>query len=349
MKNHAASAPGLEAANTCITARAQICFIQTILAALAALMLSACGGGNSGAVPVTNIAPREDNPTGEFEVVGTIRSRILDEISGISSGFENHLLVHNDDGEAVIHAISSTGDLIATVRIRGARNRDWEDLASIRSDDADVLVIGDIGDNLALHKSITVYLVEIPPPDADGFYPREIGVLHKAKLKFPDGARDSEAMAYDPASESLLFLSKRDRPPRLYGISRQLLMSDKKHTLEFLGEIAELRPPTAVELVKDLAGGAWISQPTSMDISADGRQAVILTYRSVYRYQRDNSETWLDAFRRPPVEYLGPPGTRDEAIAFGTEGDSIWVTTETLPAPLFRLVLPAADYPVSIP
>jgi hypothetical protein len=41
-----------------------------------------------------------------------------------------------------------------------------------------------------------------------------------------------------------------------------------------------------------------------MDIAADDSSALILTYRGVYFYSRNNDENWSAAFRRPPLELL---------------------------------------------
>ena len=66
----------------------------------------------------------------------------------------------------------------------------------------------------------------------------------------------------------------------------------------------------------------------------------MLTYRSLYLYTREEAETWAEAFRREPQEFVGPPGTHDEAVAFSPDGRSVYVTTERRPAPIYRLDLP---------
>ena len=86
--------------------------------------------------------------------------------------------------------------------------------------------------------------------------------------------------------------------------------------------------------------GRWVSQPTGLDISPDGRIAAVLTYRSLYLYTREEGETWAEAFRGEPQEFIGQPGTHDEAVAFSPDGRSVYVTTERRPAPIYRLDLP---------
>ena len=76
-----------------------------------------------------------------------------------------------------------------------------------------------------------------------------------------------------------------------------------------------------------------------MDISADGRMAAVLTYRSLYLFQREEGETWAEAFQRQPDEIVGPPGVHDEGVTFSQDGKSVYLTTERQPAPIYRLDL----------
>ena len=290
----------------------------------------------------------QDKAAGNFSMTGTIKSAMLDEISGIQPGTGAEWYVHNDDGDPEIHVIDLKGHHLATISVNGAKNRDWEDLASIPGSGGPVLVIGDIGDNEGIRKSIRLYLVPLPtaksaPGDASARYPGRLELLHKVILRYPDGPRDCESMAYDAASGQILLMTKRDVPPRLYGLSAQSALDEDEVTLAFLGTVRGLRPPTPQDLLLDPQRGAWVSEPTSMDISANGRLAAVLTYRSLYLYQRNEEESWPQAFRSAPLEIPGPPGTYDEAVAFSKDQGSIVVTTERLPAPLYRLDLSRLD------
>ena len=218
--------------------------------------------------------------------------------------------------------------------IVGAKNKDWEDITRVMSDEGPLLVIGDIGDNNNGRKKVRLYFVKEP---ASGEYQSEVEPVHRLKVRYEDGPRDVEAMAYDPASDMILFLSKRDKPPRLYGVPMDLALKEEALVATFLGEVPGFRPPTRMDMLKSHKRGLWVSQPTGMDISDDGRTAAVITYRSLYVFERHDNETWVEAFQRDPVEYLGPPGLHDEAVGFGHDQQSIYVTTERRPAPLYRL------------
>jgi hypothetical protein len=76
-----------------------------------------------------------------------------------------------------------------------------------------------------------------------------------------------------------------------------------------------------------------------MDISADGRLAAVITYRSLYLFERAENETWVEALQKAPVEFIGPPRLHDEAVTFGHDQRSVYVSTEQRPTPLYRLNL----------
>jgi hypothetical protein len=63
----------------------------------------------------------------------------------------------------------------------------------------------------------------------------------------------------------------------------------------------------------------------------------VITYRSLYVYQRKENETWAEAFQHEPAEFKGPPRLHEEGVSFSEDQQSIYVATEQRPAPLHRL------------
>ncbi len=55
----------------------------------------------------------------------------------------------------------------------------------------------------------------------------------------------------------------------------------------------------------------------------------VITYRSLYVFERRDDETWPEAFQREPVEYLGPPGLHDEAVGFSHDQKSIYTANRS--------------------
>lgn len=279
----------------------------------------------------------------DFVVTGQINIRQLNEISGMEVLSDPTLIVHNDDGEPELFVVESNGNLIATLQIDGAVNRDWEDLTWIPNTEGRWLAIGDIGDNLGRRESIRIYFADIPARFVTSQKVkavRSVPLQHMLELTYPDGPRDCEAMAYDPSSGKILLLTKRDWPPRLYGVDASTALTDPRAELEFLGEATRFRLPTQNDIRRLGRDGAWVSQPTGLDIDANGTLAAVITYRSLYLFRRTQGQGWADAFREAPREFLGPVSRGEEAIAFSDAMDALYITTEGRSAPIYRVALP---------
>jgi hypothetical protein len=300
-----------------------------------ALLLIPLTGCNADEIP----KPVDDPETG-FVVTAILESKELDEVSGIQSGKGGLFFLHNDEGSPSIYIAGADGRHLGKLKIRDAKNRDWEDITRIPGESGPLLVLGDTGDNKARYKSIKLYFVAEPQPSVGETYAEKVDLLHKLKVRYPDGPRDCEAMAYDPASNMILFLTKRDHPPRLYGLAVEDALQTDKAELQYLGEVPGFRPPTMADLLNSKKRGQWISQPTGMDISSDGRHAAVITYRSLYLFERAEDESWAEAFLKTPLEYVGPPGLHDEAVTFGFDALDVYVSTERRPTPIYKLVLP---------
>ena len=270
---------------------------------------------------------------------GWLAADELLEVSGMaaSQSRQGDFFVHNDEGEPVLYAIDETGADHGSILIVPAKNKDWEDITSIPVADGRWLVVGDIGDNKAKRKSIKLYFVEEPETGKHDRYSGRLDLKHSVTLRYPDGPRDCESMAYDPVGNQILLLSKRDKPARLYAIDLETALTEGNAELKFLGPITRLRPPTSRDRFRWGGKTDFISQPTGFDISPDGTQAVVITYRSLYRFRRGPGEDWLTVLQRKPDEVVGPPSIQNEAISFSADGKAIYVTTEKRPAGIFRV------------
>jgi hypothetical protein len=273
-----------------------------------------------------------------MERTGWLASNSLNEASGMQASYARagDFFLHNDEGEPFIYAIDETGIDLGGISIVPAKNRDWEDITSVPVGDGRWIVAGDIGDNQAKRKFIKLYFAEEPKTGKNDRYSGEQALKHWLDLTYPDGPRDCESMAYDPIGKQILLLSKRDKPPRLYAIDLETALTQDQAELKFLGTTAKLRPPTLANHAQFGGRTDFISQPTGFDISPDGSEAVVITYRSLYRFRRERDEDWLSALQKKPVEVVGPPAVQNEAVAYSIDGKSIYVTTEKQPAPVYR-------------
>lgn len=274
----------------------------------------------------------------ELIQTGWLDASDIKEASGMQASFSHPgtYFIHNDDAPPLLYVIDSSGNDLGAVFIEPAKITDWEDIASVPVDGKRWVVAGNIGDNYARREYISLYFAEEPQPDAKGFYSGMQLMQHRIDLTYPDGPRDSESLAYDPISQRLLLLSKRDKPARLYAIDLAIALEERHAELEFLGTISSLRPPTITDKGIWSHRAEYISQPTGFDISPDGSEAAIITYRSIYRFKRQDDESWLTALQREPQEVVGPPAPQNESVAYSPDGKHIFVTSENIPSPLFR-------------
>ena len=276
-----------------------------------------------------------EEPLG-FQTSGTLENRNINEASGLQAGADGVFFTHNDQKRDVF-VLDARGRDLGSFKLDGAKNSDWEDITRIPGPGHPLLVIADTGDNKHKRKDVELYFFK--EPAAETFH-EDQDVVHKLTIRYPDGPRDVESVAYDPASDDILILSKRDVPPRLYSVPLKEALAEKELEATFLAEVPGFRPPTKTDVLSNPKRGLWVSQPTGMDISPDGRMAAVITYRSLYLFRRAEGETWAGAFQHPPEEIPGPPGTHDEAVAFSLDGKTVYVTTERRPAPIYRLELP---------
>ncbi|HEX9107875.1 MAG TPA: hypothetical protein VF832_11615, partial [Longimicrobiales bacterium] len=141
---------------------------------------------------------------------------VLNESSGLAASRRHPgvLWTHNDsDGEPAVYAIDTRGRLLGTVRVTGARNVDWEDIALGPCAAGDCLYIGDIGDNDAVRGEVQLYRVPEPAPGDAATAPAE-----RLTLVYPDGPRDAEALFVLPDSSVYIVSKGRKSPVAVYRV-----------------------------------------------------------------------------------------------------------------------------------
>ncbi len=273
-----------------------------------------------------------------IELIGQLEDTRLDEASGLAASQHRHdrLWVINDSGKAIVHAIELAGGIAGQLRIDDTRNRDWEDLATTRIDDTPYLVVAEIGDNDARRDGYRLYVIEEPDLAEDRKLREDADWV--VEFEYPDGPRDAEALAIDPADSTAYILTKRDIPPRLYAVPLRPT-SEERIAARFLGAVHSLPKPQRRDLQVAPITKDWFWQPSAMDFSRDGRFAAVLTYEAVYLYRRAEGQSWYAAFNTEPLG-LSIKRIRDaESIAFSADGRSLFLTVEAKHAPLFRIDL----------
>lgn len=280
-------------------------------------------------------------PYSDGVFLGHLENAEISEASGIAVSrlMEDVLWIVNDGGhKPYVFAVGIDGADIVGFRLRDAQNVDWEDLSAYRFGNTSYILIADVGDNQAQREEYHLYIVPEPAISRGGSGIRSaLDWEHRIRFVYEDGPQDCESVAVDPQNRKILMLSKRRVPPVLYALPLMPAGNQKLHIARRIAEIRNIPQPTPQNLLEELKCGRFCSQPTSMDITSDGSALAILTYKNGYLYRRLPHETWSAVFQRSPQLIVMPELRQLESLCFSPNGKSIYITSEKIPTPLYRL------------
>ena len=235
-------------------------------------------------------------PTGPLVLV-----RGLSEASGVavSRRMPNRLWMHNDSGAPVVFAVDASGSVQGRVRLTGAAVEDWEALAVGPCDNGSCLYVGDIGDNNARRKRITVY--RLPEPEALSGSAAVTDVFHAV---YPDGAHDAETLLVGGDGRLHIVTKGETGPVAIYRFPAQM-SSGSTATLERVGAAGSGK--TGEE-----------SRITDGAISADGEWAVLRTKTTLTFYRASDllAGNWRAGNRIDLTPLKEPQG---EGVALGAD------------------------------
>ena len=240
-----------------------------------------------------------------------IQTDRIDEASGIASSYLNSgiLWTHNDSGgKPEVYGIDNSGHLKAILTLEGVKNRDWEDIATLKDPKTgkSYIYVSETGDNGARYPSVFVYRVEEPRiNDKDSLYTATS--IDKYEIKYEDGARDAEALFIDPATKDIYIISKREEKVGVYRVSSpttaETNIAKKISTLPF----------------------TWV---TAADISPNGKLLLVKTYTSVCRFKLSrarNGGLILSKKAKAMPYKIEPQG---EAVCYDTKGKAYYTLSE---------------------
>ena len=231
-----------------------------------------------------------------------VRVKELPEGSGLASSrrVPGRLWSHNDSGQPVLVALNGQGAVVGRVRVSGAAVEDWEAIAVGPCQEGSCIYIGDIGDNGANRRSITIYRVP-EPTDASG----STAAADAIRATYPDGAHDAEALAVTPKGDILIVTKGDTGPVALYRVPPGA-RGGATITLQAVGKPRAAGKPSADERITDAAvspSGTWVALRTNTDVS-------------FHRLSDLLSGNWREVHR---VSLKGLDEPQGEGIAFGDE------------------------------
>ena len=224
----------------------------------------------------------------------------LSEASGIAASrrVAGRLWAHND-GEPVLYALDAHGAVTGRVQVTGAKMEDFEAIAVGPCGTASCLYLGDIGDNEAKRKRITVY--RLPEPESASGSSAVAEAFHGT---YPDGAHDAETLLI--AGDGRVYVvTKGDTGPIAIYRFPAALRAGAAVALERVGAPASTRPGSELRV-------------TDGAVSPDGQWAVLRTGSSLAFYRAADllSGEWREANRIDLTPLKEPQG---EGVALGAD------------------------------
>ena len=257
----------------------------------------------------------------EFKPQAKFQSTSLTEVSGIArSNFNKDVFwVHNDSGDSArIFAVDRNGKPRGNTKgisISGAKNIDWEDIAS----GGGKLYIGDVGNNGNARRDLAIYVVN-EPHNASVItlsLSQRLPVIYPQQTAFPPENWQFDCEATFMLKGKVHLLTKhRALGGRLPAPSTTLYRLDTQYTD---------RPNKLTSLDQFANLGGWV---TAADASADGRWIAVLTHFPVASVWIFDTKGVADELLSKPIRMVILTKAKQcEAMAF--DGlDKLIVTNE---------------------
>lgn len=302
------------------------------------LLVCACASASE-REPGRGVTPDPLPPLPEGVVLSAfVTDARLSEISGlaVSRRHPGMVWMHNDSQDAnALYAVDANGGIRATLELP-VPNVDWEDIATFEHEGRHFLLVADAGDNGGVREELALHVLQEPETLADA----RIQTVRTIRFRWPDGARDCEAVAVDAKAGEVWLISKRRVPPELFRLPLFPSEPNAVQVAERRGTLADIARPTSQELEKNPVYGKYRNQITAADISSDGATFAVMSYLHLYLWPR-HPDGWEVALAQPPVRLDLPWLAQAEAMGFDARGRTVWIGTERLPAPLVKFHVPA--------
>lgn len=255
-----------------------------------------------------------------------IENKAISEASGLAASFQavnsknmQVLWTHNDSGsENKIFLLNQDGKNLTEFTIKGASNRDWEEMAVCKHQNTSYIYVADIGDNNRAFSTYTIYKFKEPNLNNITTQTNTIEEVEKINFQYADGSRDAETLLVEPTSQDIYIVSKRDAKSRLYVI-RFPYSQTTTNTAQFLAELP----------FSGAVGGS---------ISPSGKEVLIKNYGKVFYWKKANNENLETLLQTKPIELPYTAEPQGEAIAWKADETGYFTLSEaagTLPQSLY--------------
>jgi len=304
-----------------------------VIALLRCFVLAGCFAlGTTGCQSTRTAAPDGTQPSSnadslELPAFSKILrlGRPLREISGLAASPTKAgiLWAVADSGNPPdLHAIRPDGSTAGRVRVEGARNRDWEDLAAFTYRGRSYLLVADVGDNRGRRRDCRLYFIPEPDPTAISCVPEV-----SCQIAYTDRPHDCEAVAVDVARDAIYLASKEEGRSRIYLTSLSGAFGGGVRTAKPVGLVPlELRgaPMGLGKLARHASFG---QTACGMALDRTSGAAYLLSYTHLYRLTAGDLATNLAPGDRKLIAY--PSLYQAESVAVPAwDRRGIWIASE---------------------
>jgi hypothetical protein len=256
-------------------------------------------------------------PFAATPVTAAVLPGLVDEASGIADSKANPgcLWVEQDSGNPPeLSLLKYNGSLLKKISIKGAQNRDWEDMALGGGPVAgtNYLYVADIGDNNSSHNSYSI--LRFPEPEAAK---DEVDTWDQIHFAYPDGAHDAEAIMIDESTKDIYIITKRDAASKVY----KLAYPQSTAAINTASYVMDL-PFTGV------VGAAS---------SKSGSELIIKTYTGLFYWTRKSGESITTTLSKPATTLSYTLEPQGEAICFKADNTGFYTLSEKSFAPSVSL------------
>lgn len=217
---------------------------------------------------------------GQLEVLAKLPVK-LKENSGLANYGDGTVWLIEDSGnKAEIYQVDLRGQLLKSISVKGASNKDWEDLAQ---DSEGHLYIADTGNNANKRKDLTIYKLSNPTNEkGNKTNAQKITFHYPEQSKFPPKKEelfyDAEALFYQ---KGYLFLITKNRAKPFSGEALVYKIPAKKgnYDAERIGKLVTCADENRCKV-------------SAADISPDGKTVVLLGYGILWIYTNFEEENF---------------------------------------------------------
>ncbi len=223
-------------------------------------------------------------PIIDLEAYKRIDQPARKEVSGIvkSQKYEDTFWVHGDSGTPDrIYAINSNGEIKSEnkeykgTEVKGAKNKDWED---ITSGNDGTLIVADFGNNCYCREDLKLFVIEEPDP-AD----EEVNVIFEYEIKYPERTGLLSLIIEDNHNAEAIFVQDGE----IYIITK----NEGGNAYLF-----RLRNPSIqeVNILEEVERFNFRGLVTAADISQDESKLVVLTYNRIWLFELEEGKSFFE-------------------------------------------------------